>query len=327
MYRIRWTRVLALSAALGALVLLLRGCAIACGAGGADAAPRVEALPGATVRVYDAQAGGVEERLLEEYLVGVVAAEMPASFHEQALRAQAVAARTYTAYRAAHGGCGAHDGADVCTSSACCQAYATDEALRARWGADYAQNLARVEAAVYETAGEVLLYGGAPIEALYHSASGGYTEDSENVFANAVPYLRAVESPDEVGTSHLTGSVRYARAELCALVNAALPEAALSPDALEEQVEILERSRSGRVQRLRLGGAALTGREARGLLGLDSALFTIAFDEDGVRFDTRGFGHGVGMSQTGANAMGLAGSDYRQILLHYYTGASLGPLP
>ena len=132
MYRIRWTRVLALSAALGALVLLLRGCAIACGAGGADAAPRVEALPGATVRVYDAQAGGVEERLLEEYLVGVVAAEMPASFHEQALRAQAVAARTYTAYRAAHGGCGAHDGADVCTSSACCQAYATDEALRAR---------------------------------------------------------------------------------------------------------------------------------------------------------------------------------------------------
>lgn len=189
----------------------------------------MEALPGATVRVYDAQAGGVEERLLEEYLVGVVAAEMPVSFHEQALRAQAVAARTYTAYRAAHGGCGAHDGADVCTSSACCQAYATDEALRARWGADYAQNLARVEAAVYETAGEVLLYGGAPIEALYHSASGGYTEDSENVFANAVPYLRAVESPDEVGTSHLTGSVRYARAELCALVNAALPEAALSP--------------------------------------------------------------------------------------------------
>ena len=173
----------------------------------------------------------------------------------------------------------------------------------------------------------MLLYGGAPIEALYHSASGGYTEDSENVFANAVPYLRAVESPDEVGTSHLTGSVRYARAELCALVNAALPEAALSPDALEDQVEILERSRSGRVQRLRLGGAALTGREARGLLGLDSALFTIAFDEDGVRFDTRGFGHGVGMSQTGANAMGLAGSDYRQILLHYYTGASLGPLP
>ena len=98
-------------------------------------------------------------------------------------------------------------------------------------------------------------------------------------------------------------------------------------DALEDQVEILERSRSGRVQRLRLGGAALTGREARGLLGLDSALFTIAFDGDGVRFDTRGFGHGVGMSQTGANAMGLAGSDYRQILLHYYTGASLGPLP
>lgn len=327
MYRIRWTRVFALSAALGVLVLLLRGCAIACaGDGGADAAFDAEAFADTPVRVYDAQSGRTETRSLETYLVGVVAAEMPASFHEEALRAQAVAARTYTVYRALHGGCNAHD-ADVCTSSACCQAFATDEQLRERWGADYAENLARIETAVFSTAGEVLLYDGAPIEALYHSASGGYTEDSENVFANAVPYLRAVESPNEVGTARLTGSVSFTREAFCDLVNGALEAAALSPDELESQVEVTQRSESGRVQRLRLGGVSLSGREARGLLGLDSALFTIAFSAGGVRFDTRGYGHGVGMSQTGANAMGIAGSDYEEILLHYYTGTSLGPIP
>ena len=331
MYRIRWGRVLALSVALGIAVLLVRGCVIARGGGGAqedgaDAGFDATVFADRPVRVYDTRSERTEERSLEEYLVGVVAAEMPASFHEQALRAQAVAARTYTVYHALHGGCNAHD-ADVCTSSACCQAFASDAQLKERWGDAYRQNLSRVKAAVFSTADQVLLYEGAPIEALYHSASGGYTEDSENVFANAVPYLRAVESAEEVGTSRLSGNVTLSYDAFCEKVNAAYPDAGLKPDGLSRQIEVTQRTESGRVSSIRLGGVSLTGKALRKLLGLDSTLFTISLTGGSIRFDTRGFGHGVGMSQTGANAMGIAGSDYREILLHYYTGAQIGPIP
>lgn len=331
MYRIRWVRVLALASALGLIVLLLRGCAIACagGGGGEDGDARLDAsvIEDRQISVFDTRAERIEERSLEEYLVGVVAAEMPASFHEQALRAQAVAARTYTMYHARHGGCNAHSGADVCTSSACCQAYGSDAQLKVRWGKDYAANLARVQQAVYATAGLVLLYDGAPIEALYHSASGGYTEDSENVFAAARPYLRAVESADEVGTSHLLGTVTLSYEAFCEKVNAAYPDAKLKPDGLTRQIEVTDRTDSGRVRGIRLGGASLTGKSLRSLLGLDSTLFTISLTGGSIRFDTRGFGHGVGMSQTGANAMGIAGSNFEEILLHYYTGVEVDRIP
>lgn len=328
MYRIRWGRVLALSLALGLLVLLVRGCAMARRGGAQDGADGFDIAVQADrpVRVYDGQAGRTEERSLETYLVGVVAAEMPASFHEEALRAQAVAARTYTMYHALHGGCNAHD-ADVCTSSACCQAYATDDQLRERWGDAYAENLARVQEAVLSTAGLVLLYDGEPIEALYHSASGGYTEDSENVFANAVPYLRAVESADEVGTARLSGQVTLSYADFCDKVNEAYPDAGLTPDTLAGQIEVTQRTDSGRVSSIRLGGVSVSGKVLRKLVGLDSTLFTVSLTGGNIRFYTRGFGHGVGMSQTGANAMGIAGSDYREILLHYYTGTTIGPIP
>lgn len=323
MYKIRWKRVLALSCAAGLLILLLRGCAIAKKPEPMDAAKlRTEPYADQTITVFDGDAARAEERSLETYLVGVVAAEMPASFDEQALRAQAVAARTYTVYRAGRGGCNAHD-ADVCTSSACCQAFASDQALRTRWGDAYDENLERVAAAVRDTNGQVLCYDGKPIEALYHSASGGYTEDSENVFAAAVPYLRAVESEQEIGSSHLSGTVSLSYAAFCDRVNAACPDAKLRPDNLAEQIEIIGRTESGRVTSIRLGGASLSGKALRKLLSLDSTLFTIALMGGSIRFDTRGYGHGVGMSQTGANAMGQAGYSYEQILLHYYTGTTL----
>ena len=323
MYKIRWNRVLALSLAAGLLVLLVRGCAMACRAGSADAEQlRAEPYTDRMITVFDGDTGRAGEQSLETYLVGVVAAEMPASFDEQALRAQAVAARTYTIYRAGRGGCGAHD-ADVCTSSACCQAFASEQALRARWGAAFGENLERVAAAVRDTNGQVLCYDGKPIEALYHSASGGYTEDSENVFAATLPYLRAVESGQEIGSAHLSGTVSLSYAAFCDRVNAACPEAGLKPDNLADQIEILGRTKSGRVTGIRLGGASMSGKALRKLLSLDSTLFTITLTGGSIRFDTRGFGHGVDMSQTGANAMGMAGYTYEQILLHYYTGTAL----
>lgn len=260
---------------------------------------------------------------LEEYLIGVVAGELPLSFADEALKAQAVAARTYSLYCIETRGCGSHAGADICTSSQCCQAWASTDKLKKKWGDAYETNYARVAAAVQGTAGEVLLYDGKLIEALYHASSGGMTEDSENVFAVARPYLRSVESTNEVG-SRQEGSVTVSKEEFCAVVNAAYADAKLEAATLLRQLKILSRSKSGRVLKLRAGGALLTGKQLRKLFKLDSTLFTIKFTEEAVVIETKGFGHGVGLSQAGANGMAQASADYRTILLHYYSGVTIG---
>lgn len=309
--------------ALSLFVLLLRGCAITREETGVPGA-----LPGdisAVIAVYDDENDRVLSMRLEEYLCGVVAAEMPASFEEEALKAQAVAARTFTLRRLpACGGtpCG-RCGADVCTDSTCCQSYRSAEQLASKWGADAAYYSARVEEAVYSTAGEVATYEGALIEALYHSTAGGMTESSENVFASAQPYLVSVESPGEEGSAHYRDSITFPRKSFITKLNAAFPRAELSAKKLEVQVEITARFASGRVKTVRLGKVEVTGRQFRKALDLPSANFTIEFVGEDVRVSTKGYGHGVGMSQYGANAMAKEGSDYRAILQHYYTGINI----
>jgi len=150
-----------------------------------------------TIKVYDHRADKLVDMDLEEYIVGVVSAEMPAYYDFEALKAQAVASRTYTLYSMAHGGCHTNPDADVCTNSKCCQAFSTHERMQNAWGKDYANNYNRVAEAVMGTAGEVLVYDGKLCDALYHACSGGQTENSENVYANALPYLRGVDSPYE----------------------------------------------------------------------------------------------------------------------------------
>lgn len=323
MYRVRWGIVVRLAVAAGLLVLLVRGCCFARqDEAQTDAAETTKTESDLSVRVADARTGLISEQRLEDYLIGVVAAEMPASFEHHALAAQAVAARTYTVRKLLRGGCRSTD-ADVCTSSSCCQAFSSEERQQSRWTNTYLDNRARIEAAVRETAGEILLYAGEPIEALYHSASGGSTEDSEEVFAVARPYLRAVRSDKETGTSRLAGSVTLSYADFCKKVNAACPEAGLSQTRLAEQIEIVSRSASGRVRTIRLGGEQITGKRFRYLVGLDSTLFTVTLTGSSVRIDSKGFGHGVGLSQTGANGMAQEGADYREILLHYYTDVTL----
>ncbi len=309
--------------ALSLFVLLLRGCAIA----GEEAdvpEPLLEDIS-AVIAVYDDENDRVLSMHLEEYLCGVVAAEMPAAFEEEALKAQAVAARTFTLrHLAACGGtpCGRR-GADVCTDSACCQSYRSPDQLAEKWGVDAAYYSARVTEAVYGTAGEVATYEGALIEALYHSTAGGMTESSENVFASAQPYLVSVESPGEEGSAHYAESTAFSRRNFLTKLNAAFPKAGLSAKKLEAQVEITARYASGRVKTVRLGGAEATGRQFRKALDLPSANFTIEFVGDDVRVSTKGYGHGVGMSQYGANAMAKDGFDYRAILAHYYTGIDI----
>ena len=282
-----------------------------------------EAVHSTWIKVWFDDTGELRDMQLEEYLMGVVAAEVPASYALEAIKAQAVAARTYSLYAISHGGCATNAAADICTNSGCCQAYRTEEALKERWGEEYAYYHSCIAAAIMDTAGQVLLYDGKPIDAMYHASSGGYTENSENVYANAIPYLRGVESPKEVG-SRLSGERTYTRENFVQAANGANPDANLEADKLEEQVKILSAYPSGRVEKLQLGAVEITGKQARKMFSLDSAMFTVEITADSVIFHTKGFGHGVGMSQSGANGMALEGANYKCILTHYYTGVTIG---
>ncbi len=326
MRRVRWDIVLVLATLLAIAVAMARGYVIArCG----PPAPAAETEPDASavmLNVYDHREKKTVEVPLETYLVGVVAAEMPVSFHPEALKAQAVAARTYTLFKRAHGGCKRH-GTDVCTDSSCCQAFLSDDRMRQKWGGAYEDNFARVKSAVKDTGGEVLVYGGELVEALYHSSSGGRTENAEDAFSAAKPYLVSVMSTNESGTNNLSETVSVSRADFTERVNAHFSSAKLAEKSLDTQIEVQKTSKSGRVLLVKLGGATATGRELRSLFGLNSTLFTLAVEKNGVRFDVRGYGHGVGMSQTGANGMGLGGRSYREILQYYYTGVSVRAWP
>ncbi len=271
--------------------------------------------------VYDHRA---DERVmmdLEQYVVGVVAAEMPAAYDFEALKAQAVATRTYTLYGMVHGGCHTDPEADVCTNSKCCQAYSSPERMQNSWGNDYVKNYNRVAQAVMETAGEVLVYDGKLCDALYHACSGGQTEDSENVYANAIPYLRGVESPYEDPMRE--EDVDFGEDAVTELIAAKYPESGITHENVRDGIGIVSTYPSGRVKELRLGKTVITGKQARSLFGLRSTMFTFRWGEEAIVFHTKGYGHGVGLSQNGANGMAKHGSDYREILLHYYTGASI----
>lgn len=316
-------RIFAAAAAASLAALLMRGCSIARRAHGGAALPAAEAS--VNVNIYDDETGQVYQLPLEEYVLRVVAAEMPASFSLEALKAQSVAVRTYTVRRLGEFGgkqCG-KGGADVCTASACCQAYRTRSALADAWGSGAQMYFAKLEKAVEATRGLILTYSGEPIEALFHSASGGMTEDAQNVFGADTPYLKSVMSPGEDDIAAQSATLAFTRAQFAAAVNAAFAAAGLDAAQLEAQIEILARSPSGRVLKLRLGGATLSGRQMRSALGLNSTAFTITPDAQRVTITTAGRGHGVGMSQYGAEAMAQRGADYEEILLHYYTGAKI----
>ena len=314
---------LLIAGALSLIVLIVRGCFFAKTGSKTDGggAP----LSGEPLYVYDAKLKKTMQMSLEEYLVHVVAGEMPASFEEEALKAQAVAARTYTVRRMAslNGTPCGRGGADVCTDSTCCQAYKTDAQLRENWGSAYSENLLRVRTAVAQTSGEILTYNGLPIEALFHSNSGGMTEDAQNVFASAEPYLVSVESPGDEEAAHYTDTVRLTRTAVASALNDLYRDADVTAKKLEKQLKVISRFESGRVNQIEVGGVTLTGRQFRQALSLDSANFDLTYSEKYVTVTTVGYGHGVGMSQYGANAMAKDGSDYKSILTHYYTGVKI----
>lgn len=259
------------------------------------------------------QVEGLPEPIpLEEYVVGVVAAEMPATFHMEALRAQAIAARTY-ALRATE------SGKKVIAADVSAQVYATEADRKKRWKTDFRRNEKKVRAAVEATAGEIVRYEDQMISAMFFSTSNGKTEAAKNFSGNDIPYLQSVES---AGEETVAPQVERKTEMPLAEWNQAM---GISWSADHFRALQLVRNSSGRVQKAVTTGHEISGREMRDLLGLASTDFDIAFDvmNEIVHVTTTGYGHGVGMSQYGAEAYAQKGWKAEAILQHYYTGTQI----
>jgi len=267
--------------------------------------------------------GQVMEMDMASYLIGVVQAEMPASFEEESLKAQAVAARTYTLYKL-HTGGNHGEQADICTDFACCQAYLDADTARKNWGDSAEVYAEKIRRAVEETDGQVLLYGGAPILAVFHSSSAGLTRPAGEVWSGDVPYLQAVVSPEQAeGIPNYHSRVEVSVEVFQQTVRERYPEASFSGDA-GGWITDCETDDAGNVVRVTVGGVTMRGSELRGLLGLRSACFTWEIQGNKIVFFVTGYGHGVGLSQYGANQMAKDGAGWEEILSHYYTGATIG---
>ena len=257
-----------------------------------------------------------------EYLQGAVAAEMPASFEEEALRAQAVALRTYALRKALAGPSDSHPEADICSDSACCAAWRSRDALEEGWGENFEANMERISRAVSDTDGVCVAYQGDLAQTVFHSSSAGMTAGSGEIWSD-LPYLTSVESPEsQEDVPGYVQSVTVSLGDFSETILASYPEADLSGEP-ESWIGEPVLTGSGRVDTLPIGGVDVPGTALRSLFGLRSTAVTVDFTDESVIFTTTGYGHGVGMSQYGANTMAREGSGWREILAWYYPGTEL----
>lgn len=261
--------------------------------------------------------GSPQQMELEVYLVGVVLAEMPASFQPDALRAQVVAARTYTIKHCKEDLRHGHN--TICADHTCCQAYIDPRDYVIAGGSW--SSVERVRKAVADTLGQVLTYDGELIVATYFSCAGGLTEDAAAVWGQDVPYLQSVPSPGEETAAYYTDSKTFTAQQLQTALGIRLKGPVSS---LFGEVTFTD---GGGVYTMEIGGVAYRGTTLRTLLELRSTAFSVSFHDETVTFHTRGFGHRVGMSQYGANAMAEEGRTYREILAHYYLGTEIVQYP
>lgn len=265
--------------------------------------------------------GEIFETTMAEYLPQVVAAEMPVSFEIEALKAQAVAARTYILYCSEHRK-SAHPDADVCTDSACCLAWHDETQLRANWGAKYTENMEKINDAVTATSGQVMMYDSEVILAAFHSSSAGMTETGAELWSD-IPYLESVTSPEtDNDVPNYNTTVTVTADNFKETILAAQPAAVLDGDP-SGWVTGTDTDDSGRVRTVTVGGQAVTGSVMRKGFSLRSTAFTIEYASEAFTFKVTGYGHGLGLSQYGANVLAKKGFTYKEILEHYYPGAKL----
>lgn len=258
------------------------------------------------IKVKNEQTNEILTLPFEEYIKGVVSGEMPANFELEALKAQAVASRSYALYKIQNNKNTEYDIVNTTAN----QVYLTDEELKEKWKDKYTKNINKIKKAINETSGEYLTYQGKVANALFFSTSTGKTENSEDVFVSKLPYLRSVESTwDELSPSY-TSVVKMDLKTFYEKLNLTYN------DTLN--IEVLEKTNTGRVKKIKINDIELNGRDVATKLNLKSNCFEIINENSNLTITTKGFGHGVGMSQYGANGMAKEGYKYNEILSHYY---------
>ena len=275
-----------------------------------------------TINLLHTKTSEIEEIKLDEYLYGVVSAEMPVSFEKEALKAQAVVARTYTIYKIVNNN-NKHGEADICDDSTCCQAWISKEDRLAKWkDEEKEQNWNKIVEAVNSTQGKIILYEGKPINAFFHSNSGGKTEPPINVWGGSgYPYLQSVETAGEDVYSQYSSELTITKQEFEEKMKANYEDFTINYE--DNPIEIKEYTEGNRVKTIKIGNKELSGVEVRTILGLRSANFQVSIDGDNISFKVVGYGHGVGMSQTGADSMAKEGKNYEEIIKHFYTGVEI----
>lgn len=264
------------------------------------------------IRVKRVDKNRLDSIRLEEYVVGVVGGEMPVSFDIEALKAQAVASRSYALKKINDNKNSSYDVLDTTSN----QVYLDDDDLKEKWGSKYVSYINKVREAVNETSMEYLEYNGEVANTMFFSTSNGYTEDSQVVFSEDVPYLQSVDSSwDEKVSSTFNYTSKFSLDEVLSKLGL--------DDSDKLEVEVLERSSSNRIISLKINGVTFSGRYVYNKLKIRSTDFSMVQDGDEVIIKTKGYGHGVGMSQYGAYGMAKAGYKYDEILAHYYTGTKL----
>lgn len=276
-------------------------------------------------KVLDTESGKVLEVPVRDYVIGAVCAEMPASFHEEALKAQAAAAHTYAERQRLREKASPNpelSGADFSNDTAVYQGFFTKEQARERFGEKFDESYGKISAAVDEVLPYIITYDDAPIIAAFHSMSAGYTESAENVWGTSVDYLVEVDSRSDLTAPKFREEKKFSRDELKTALEAAFEGISLGDD-MSEWIKINTTSDAGTVLSANVGGKSATGNEIRNALDLRSASFDVRIDGDTAVITTKGYGHGVGMSQYGANAMAEDGKSWRDIIAHYYPDCTI----
>ena len=275
------------------------------------------------IRLFHSKTGEVEVLPFDEYLYGVVSSEMPVSYEMEALKAQAIVARTYTLYQIINSN-SKHENADICDDYACCQAWISKEDRFAKWNENEAEsNWQKIVECVDDTTGKIILYDEKPINAFFHSNSGGITETSLNIWGGIdYPYLKSVETSGEDGYNQYSSEVVLSKEELINKMKEKYSDFEIDFNT-EECIKILELTSSNRVKTIKIGNKEIAGTEARSIFGLKSTNFTFEINGENIKFSVKGYGHGVGMSQTGADSMAKAGANYEEIIKHFYTDVEI----
>lgn len=274
-----------------------------------------------TIKLLHKKTGQVEEVNLDDYLCNVVSAEMPVDFETEALKAQAIVARTYTIYKIQNK---KHENADICDDSSCCQAWISKEDRFAKWEESKREdNWAKIENAVFDTQGKIITYNNMPINAFFHSNSGGITEMPVNVWGGTgYPYLQSVETAGEDTYKQYASEVVLSKEELINKLKEKYDDIQINFEN-DDDIKILEYTEGTRVKTVRFGNHEISGVEARTILGLRSTNFEISKENDKIKFSVKGYGHGVGMSQTGSDYLAKQGKSAEEIIKHFYSGVEI----